>query len=271
MKRDREGRADRERVLARYATRTQRSEYFGRVAVRPKLDELVPELRQQPVRRIERDDLAGMDDRDAVAEPLRLVEVVRRHEDRHLGARPQSGDHVEQLGSDPRVESHRRLVEEQHTRVGDESARDLESAPLAAAERGDGTFDEIGQAEDRDEFVDVCAFVDAPQAGVELEVAATRQRAVDDRVLEDDAADGAGLPRLRGDVETGQLRRAAGRCDRRGEHPDGGRLAGAVRAEQPEDLAGRDVEIDALHGGDSAWIDLSELPYFDHFGLLSRS
>src|ERR687887_557145 len=33
-----EGRADRERVLARDATRTQRSEYFGRVAVCPKLD-----------------------------------------------------------------------------------------------------------------------------------------------------------------------------------------------------------------------------------------
>ena len=38
----------------------------------------------------------------------------------------------------------------------------------------------------------------------------------------------------------------------RGHHPDQRRLAGAVRTEQAEDLAGLDLEADALDGGEIA-------------------
>ena len=58
-----------------------------------------------------------MDDRDAVAQALRLVEVVGREQDRQLVAVAQAGDHVEQLVADPRVEPDGRLIEEQHLRL----------------------------------------------------------------------------------------------------------------------------------------------------------
>ena len=45
-----------------------------------------PEAGQQRAGRVERDDLAGVHDRDPVAEPLGLVEVVGREQDRHLVA-----------------------------------------------------------------------------------------------------------------------------------------------------------------------------------------
>ena len=46
------------------------------------------------------------------------------------------------------------------------------------------------------------------------------------------------------DVEAGDAGAAGGGQGERGEDADGGRLAGAVVAEQPEDGAGRDVEVE---------------------------
>ena len=50
--------------------------------------------------------------------------------------------------------------------------------------------------------------------------------------------------RVGDDVEAGDRRRALGRHGERGEDADGGGLARAVVAEQPEDRAGGDVEIE---------------------------
>ena len=95
--------------------------------------------------------------------------------------------------------------------------------------------------------------VDAPQPGVGLEVAPPGQRVVDDRVLEDDAADRPRRDRVRGATsKPAEPSAAGGRRHRRGEHADRGRLAGAVRTEQAEHFAGRDVEVDATYGFDAA-------------------
>ena len=58
------------------------------------------------------------------------------------------------------------------------------------------------------------------------------------------------------DVEAGDRRAAARRCEQRAQHAHGGRLARAVGAEEAVDLAGRDVEVDAVHG-----LDVAELAY----------
>ena len=54
--------------------------------------------------------------------------------------------------------------------------------------------------------------------------------------------------RVRDDVHARDRRGTGGRPDQRGEHPHRGRLAGAVRAEHGDQLAGSDVEVDAAHG-----------------------
>src|SRR5580765_6260016 len=52
--------------------------------------------------------------------------------------------------------------------------------------------------------------------------------------------------------------------DRGRQDADGRRLARAVRPEQPEHLAGADLEIDSGDGLDASGVDLAELFDFDH-------
>ena len=106
---------------------------------------------------------------------------------------------------------------------------------------------------------------------MDLEVAPTRQRPVDDRLLEHDRARPARRERLGDDVPAGEPGGAGGRGDGPGEHADGGGLAGAVGPQEAEDLAGEDVEVDATHGLHIARVRLGQPPYFDckwfHFHL----
>src|SRR6266536_6376488 len=202
-----------------------------------------------------------MHDRDSVAEPFGLVEVMGGEQDRHLAALPQAADHVEQLVADAGVETDGRLVEEQHLGLGEERAGDLEAATLATAVAADGPIEQLGQPKRVGEFGGAGLgrpWIDAPEAGVDVEVAAAGQHSVDDRLLEDNAADSADGERLARNVEPGHARTAARRGDRRREHPDRGRLAGAVGTEQAEYLAAGDLEVDALHGFDVALVGLAE-------------
>src|SRR6266536_160884 len=96
---------------------------------------------------VERDDPAGVHDCDAIAEQLRLLEVVGGQQDGQLAPAAQAGDHLEQLGPNARVEANRRLVEEEHAWVRDKGAGDLESAALAAAVGTCRTIDQVGEAE----------------------------------------------------------------------------------------------------------------------------
>ena len=57
---------------------------------------------------------------------------------------------------------------------------------------------------------------------------------------------------LADDVVAGHARRARGGRQQRGEHQHGRRLAGAVGAEEAVDLAGLDLEVDAVDGADAA-------------------
>src|SRR5437773_2022389 len=135
-----------------------------------------------------------MDDCHPVAQVLGLVEVVRGEHDRHLLALAQSGDRIEELDSDARVEANGRLVEEQHLWHRDQRAGDLETASLAAAVALNLAIEDLDESERLAQLPDAgrgCGDLHAPQLGVKLEVGATGQAAVDDRLVEDNAADAA--------------------------------------------------------------------------------
>ncbi len=106
---------------------------------------------------------------------------------------------------------------------------------------------------------------------MQVEVAATGQRAIDHGVLEDDAAHLACGELLRLHVEACEPGAAARRPDGRRQHPDRRRLACPVRAEQGEHLARRNLEVDACDRFDAAGVDLAELLHFDHLCLLVTS
>ena len=73
-------------------------------------------------------DLAPADDRQPVGELVRLLEVVRRQEDRQRFAARQHAELLPHRRARLRVEPRRRLVEEQDLRRVDEAERDVEPA-----------------------------------------------------------------------------------------------------------------------------------------------
>src|SRR5213075_1329428 len=80
---------------------------------------------------------------------------------------------------------------------------------------------------------------------------------------------GAHLRRFAHDVAAVDARAAGGRQDARGEHADGGGLAGAVRTEEAEELTVADLEIESVERDDVVRIDLAQSFGLDHQRALS--
>ena len=74
------------------------------------------------------DDLALVDDPDPVREDVRLLEVLRRQEDGDAFLPAQAGDLLPERRAALRVETGRRLVEEEDARHVDEREREVEAA-----------------------------------------------------------------------------------------------------------------------------------------------
>ena len=137
----------------------------------------------------------------------------------------------------------------------------------ATGERGDVRLRAIGEAEHLEEIRRHApgGLRTHPEvAAVEVEVLPDAQAPVERVRLRDDADQALGLRRVRDDVDAREPGPALGRDDAGREHPDRGRLAGAVRAEQPEDLTLVHVEVEVDHRADVAGVDLRELLGMDH-------
>ena len=83
-----------------------------------------PVARHQLVDRLEREQLAAVEHADPVGERLRLGEVVRAEEDRRVVLRPHLPDELLHLELRPRVETGRRLVEQQQDRAREQRPRE---------------------------------------------------------------------------------------------------------------------------------------------------
>ena len=77
-------------------------------------------------------ELAVIDDRDAIAQLVGFVHVVRRDEDREVALLLDLLQHLPDGDARDRIEAGRRLVEEEDARLVDQAARDLDAAPHAA-------------------------------------------------------------------------------------------------------------------------------------------
>ena len=143
----------------------------------------------------------------------------------------------------------------------DEAERDVETPAHAAGVR---LHDPVGSVRDADELEQVA---DAPAQVVaahaldtplEHQVLAARAELVDAGVLRDVADRAADGARLAQHVVAADRRRARVGMRQRHEHAHGRRLAGAVRAEQPEHLALAHAERDAVQCLDVA-VALAEI------------
>jgi hypothetical protein len=162
-----------------------------------------------------------------------------------LAERAERADHLPGGAARGGVESRGRLVEEQHLRVADQAQAEVEPAFLPPGERADPRRALLLEPDEPDHLVDVQRL--PVVAGEELQALGDAQVRIHRRRLEDDSDS---IP----PVEAGSLWVLAEHLDRSAvarpvalQDLDRCRLAGAVGAEQSEDLARRDLEVDAPH------------------------
>jgi hypothetical protein len=147
------------------------------------------------------------------------------------------------------------LVQEQDPRGVQERARNLQPALHAA---GEG-LRLLAAAVPQLEFPQQRLVATAPlpsrhgvQRGVQFHVLLRGQHAVEAGILEHDAEAPARLVRMGGHVQPVDADAAAGGLQQRGQHLDGGGLAGAVGPQEGEYLAASHREIEAAHGLEGA-------------------
>ena len=200
------------------------------------------------------DEATVVDDREPVGEMVRLVEVVRREQDRQLFDRSQAGDLVPHLRSGLGVEAGRGLVEEEHGWPGDQAHGDVELAQHAAAV---GLGEAVGRVRELEAVQQLGGPgsrlgaghpVDARRQENALAAGHHRRRA---RLLRDQSDGPTDRVGVAGDVVAGDDRAAVVRPGQRREDLHRRRLAGAVRSEQAEHLAladGQGETVESLDG-----------------------
>jgi hypothetical protein len=199
----------------------------------------VPQLGERPLI----DEPPAPQDPDAVAHGLDLAEDVRGEQDRLpalLGLlRARSERHLHQ-----RVETARRLVQQQEIRAGGERRDQLYLLTIALGERSH-LLARV-QLEALDEPIAVGGVGAAMQPGQELERLPARQRRPQERLPGDVREPPVRGDRLRPGVDAEQLGPAGRRAVEPEQESDRGRLAGAVRPEVAVYLALLDDQIELV-------------------------
>ena len=195
---------------------------------------------------------AVIDDAEAVAEPVGFLHVVGCIQDRlALGAQAEDGleDVVPGLG----VYSDGGLVEEEERRPAHEGDGEIDSALHAAGELVDPVLGPIAESNELEIDARLLVGFAAAEAGhlaEKHEVVRCGELRIEGQVLGTYADDLADLVAFALDgVAADEYLAGVGGHDG-GEHSDGGRLAGAVGAEESVDLLAPDGEGDAVDGLD---------------------
>ena len=218
------------------------------------LDHCAAETRLQLRRRVLRDHFSTVDDGDFFGEQIRFFEVLRREKNGRAFV-GQLADRVPQRAPALRVEARRRLVQEKNGRAVHQRRGNVEATAHPTRVGLHGTICGIRKVEPFEQLVRARAiplFRHVCELAHQAQVFPPGEIRVDRRELpcQADAIPHSG--RLFDDVFAEDDRSPLIGTQDRGEDPDRRGLACAVRAEQPEDLAAFDLEIDALQRFDVA-------------------
>src|SRR5262249_12410470 len=147
------------------------------------------------------------------------------------------------------------LVEDEELWVADERLREPDALAVALRERADAAIPHLGEAA-RGERVRHLPFPPRARHALQLhdeaQVLDDAQVGVERRVLREVADRAPAGERLDRGIAAADADRAGGGREDTGEDAHRRRLAGAVRAEEADDLAAGDVEGDAGNGFDAA-------------------
>ena len=199
------------------------------------------------------EDFAAGDDDDAAADLLNDLENVRDVEDGFALGSQDFEKVFEETGGDD-VETGKRLIENEKFRVVEKRRRDEDALAHALGVRGDGRVFprlEVQETEQAFGFLLKDRFVETTQAADELEVFKTGEVRVEVRFFRDVAEDAAKGDHIVVNVAAVKENAAVIGTQQAGNDFDCSGFAGAVGAEETDDLAGRDLEADILHGGDA--------------------
>ena len=150
-----------------------------------------------------------------------------------------------------RIEARGRLIEKEQGRVVHERATEREQLPHPSGQtpgRGVAFFLQIGEAQQiRDLFIQLC-HRHAASAAEKAKIFFHRQVGIQTEALRDVTKLRPHLLPLLPDVVAGDRRCSAGRMRQAAQHPNGGRLAGAVRTEKSKDRSRSNGEGNFPHG-----------------------
>ena len=200
------------------------------------------------------DQLTVIDDGDVGAEALDDFQHMRGEKDGCA-----AGDHalqhlLEGTGGNG-VYALEGFVEKQNFGCVDDGCGQGQLLLHAVREVGDELLGFVGEAHEFEQLfaaLEGGGAIEAVHLADETEILGGGEAAEEGEALGDDADLALDFKGVCGEVHAEHLNAAGGGCEQAGKHLDGGGLACAVGAEEPEELAGRDAEIDVLHGNEIA-------------------
>ncbi len=212
------------------------------------LDPFAADLRLELSGRAASDDLTGVDDGDDVCERVGFLQILRRQQQRRSFT-DEIADDVPHRNPTAWIETGGRFVQEQQPWVADESRGEIKAA---AHPTGVGFDDAVRRAGQRELFEQL--------AGAEVRGAARQlvkpaehpqvlgggEVLVDGGILPGQTDEPAQLLRVAHHVVTEYGRPTAVGPQQGGQDADGRGLAGTVGAEQTEDRALRDLQIETV-------------------------
>ena len=194
------------------------------------------------------DEHAVVEEGDPVSQPVGLFEVLRGQKDRHAVG-DQAANDLPHGAARARVEASGGLVQENDTRVADKRHRQIQLALHPAgvgARRHSGSVDQVESVQQLGSPAATLGPVQVIEVGHEQEVLLAGEQVVHGGELACDADDLAHRVGPANDIMAEDPHGPAVGLDQRGEDLDSCGLAGAIRTEQREDCALRDMQVDAV-------------------------
>ncbi len=176
---------------------------------------------------------------------------MRREQHGHALDVAEVADESQQLANTLRIDVDGRFVEDQDRRPFDQRIGQPQSLSHAAGERAHTSIDHVSEPDLIEQVLDpfrCVRFAKAVEARRVPQVLASRRVVVEPDVVGQVADPTFHRQRVAPRVETIDTCRAAARLGQAEQHQDGGGLAGAVGAEQPEDLATADLQRQRVDG-----------------------
>src|SRR5271163_5042508 len=213
------------------------------------------QFRRQLFGRVLRDDSSAVDDHDAAAGHIDLGQNVRRQQ--HGGMPRQRAKQLADFDHLARIESDSRLVENQHFGIAQDGLRDSDALPITLRQFADELAPHVLEAAGLERIFDSIARrlrIDLAHARAEFEQRVDAEVGIQHHIFRQVTDAPAGLERMLRDVEAADHRASRGRREKSREDSHDRRLARAVGAQQPDDLALFDLERNVVYGQRSAEI-----------------